>query len=284
MKNFFLITNLPKDPDLTITNGIAVYLRDRGGHVDVRSFKGQGKDRHTGTEEVPEDTDCIIVLGGDGTLMRAAADLSTLDIPLLGINLGTLGYLAEIDRASIYPALDTLLAGEYQIEKRMLLRGVVRRGEECLYSGIALNDIFVSREGKPRVITLRNYVNNAYLNEYRADGLIVATPTGSTGYSLSAGGPIIEPRARLFLMTPLAAHTLNARSVILPEESRIRIEVGEGRDGSMEHALASFDGEANIPLVTGDHVDIRKSSRVVRIVKTRNDSFFETLRKKMKDR
>ena len=283
MKHFFLITNHAKDKDLTVTKEVAEYLCAHGAEAVVREGRGLGEKRHTDPAEVPEGTECVIVLGGDGTLIRAAGDLVNLQIPLLGINLGTLGYLAEIDRSSIIPALDALLEDRFQVECRMMLHGDVWHEGKRIHSGVVLNDILVSREGSPRVITLLNYVNDSYLNEYRADGIIVATPTGSTGYSLSAGGPIIAPDADLFLLTPLAAHTLNSRSVILSAEgNRISIRIGAGRDGSTEHALAVFDGGAGVPLVTGDRVEIRRAERRVGIVKIRNDSFLETLRRKMR--
>ena len=283
MKHFFLIPNHPKDPDLTVTRGVASYLRMHGAEAVIRESRGQGAKRHTDPDEVPDDAECVIVLGGDGTLIRAAGDLVNRQLPFLGINLGTLGYLAEIDRASIYPALDVLLEDRYLIEKRMMLHGDVWHEGKRIQSGVVLNDILVSREGSPRVITLINYVNDMYLNEYRADGIIVSTPTGSTGYSLSAGGPIVSPNAELFLMTPLAAHALNTRSVILPaDENRIRIQIGTGRDGSTEHALAVFDGGSEVSLVTDDYVEIRRAERHVKIIKIRNDSFLETLRRKMR--
>ncbi|MBR2562509.1 MAG: NAD(+)/NADH kinase [Eubacterium sp.] len=282
MNRFFIITNHSKDPGLTVTNSIAAYLKDHQAEVSIREPRGLGAARHTGPEEVPEGTECILVLGGDGTLMRAAGDLVTLGIPLLGINLGTLGYLAEIDRNSVYVALDALLQDRYQTEERMMLHGDVWHEGKIIYSNRVLNDILVIRDGTPHVMSIRNYVNDKYLNEYRADGLIVSTPTGSTGYSLSAGGPIIAPQAELFLLTPLAAHTLNARSVILPVESRIRIVVGPGRDNTTEHALATFDGESNVPLITGDYVEIRKAEKSVQILKIQDDSFLEILRRKIR--
>lgn len=282
MNYFFLIPNHHKDPDLTVTREVASYLKMRGAEAVIREDRGQGALRHTEPDEVPETTDCVIVLGGDGTLIRAAGDLVNLQIPFLGINLGTLGYLTEIDRASIYPALDALLEERYLVEKRMMLHGDVWHEGERIQSGVVLNDILVSREGNPRVIKLINYVNDKYLNEYRADGIIVATPTGSTGYSLSAGGPIVSPDADLFLMTPLAAHALNTRSVILPaDDNRIRIRIGAGRDGSTEHALVVFDGSSGTSLVTDDYVEIRRAERHIEIIKLHDDSFLETLRRKM---
>ena len=202
-------------------------------------------------------------------------------IPLFGINLGTLGYLAEIDRQSIYPALDHLMEGNYEIEQRMMLYGSVYRGEEKLDRDIALNDIEISRENGLRVIELNTYVNHARLNTYHADGIIIATPTGSTGYSLSAGGPIISPAAALFLMTPLAPHTLGSRSVVLPPENEITIEIGPGRDEKIEEAVAYFDGDTRVPMLTGDRIEISRSRKDTLIVKIHNSSFLETLSRKM---
>ena len=282
MNCFFLITNHSKDPGLTFTKSVADYLCMHGAKAVIRKPQEAESRQHTDPSEVPDGTDCVIVLGGDGTMIRAAGDLVNCQIPFLGINLGTLGYLAEIDRNSLYPALDALLDERYQLENRMMLHGDVWHGENCVYSGVVLNDILVVREGSPHVITLKNYVNGKYLNEYRADGIIIATPTGSTGYSLSAGGPIVAPDAELFLMTPLAAHTLNSRSVILPAaDNRIRIRIGPGKEQLTEHAMVSFDGRNEVSLVTDDFVEIRKAERHIEIVKIRNDSFLETLRQKM---
>ena len=230
---------------------------------------------------IPPEVDCIIVLGGDGTLLQAARDVVDRQIPLFGINLGTLGYLAEIDRQSIYPALDHLMEGNYEIEQRMMLYGSVYRGEEKLDRDIALNDIVISRENGLRVIELNTYVNHARLNTYHADGIIIATPTGSTGYSLSAGGPIISPAAALFLMTPLAPHTLGSRSVVLPPENEITIEIGPGRDEKIEEAVAYFDGDTRVPMLTGDRIEISRSRKDTLIVKIHNSSFLETLSRKM---
>ncbi|MDO4622738.1 MAG: NAD(+)/NADH kinase [Eubacteriales bacterium] len=291
MKNFYIITNSVKDPDLAVTNAISNYLELRGcrvylAKVDPHKEIADGKAGYCSTDpsDIPDDVECIIVLGGDGTLVRAADDVVDRQIPLLGINLGTLGYLAEIDRASIFPALDALLEDACQIEPRMMLSGTVYHKDEVVSRKIALNDIVIARgDTKPHVISIYNYVNDAYLNDYRADGIIISTPTGSTGYSLSAGGPIISPAAHLFLMTPLAAHTLQARSVVLPPENRITIRLGAGKDESVERAVCSFDSDRLVPMVTGDRVEICRADKDVLFVKIHNDSFLETLRRKMTD-
>ena len=284
MNRFYIITNRIKDKDLFITEQAAAYLRSHGKECFLREdfLSGEGKySRSTDPAMIPEDIDCVIVLGGDGTLLQAARDVVNRQIPLLGINLGTLGYLAEIDTQSVYPALDCLMSGKYEIEPRMMLQGRVYRGDELLDEDIALNDIVISREDGLRVIQLDNYVNGAYLNTYRADGIILSTPTGSTGYSLSAGGPIVSTAASLFVMTPLAPHTLNSRSIILPPENEITVKIGPGRDEKVEQAVVYFDGDTRVPMVTGDRVEISRSQKDTLIVKIHNSSFLETLSRKM---
>lgn len=284
MERFYLIANQTKDEAYRVTGEVARYLREHGKEcfVPKEASAIQGEKYHyTNPEEIPEDIDCAIVLGGDGTLLQAARDVVDRQIPLLGINLGTLGYLAGIDRNSILPALDHLLAEEYEIEKRMMLSGEIFRDGEKLAEDIALNDIVIGREGRLRVMQFENYVNHSFLNSYNADGIIIATPTGSTGYSLSAGGPLVSPQASMLLMTPLAPHTLNTRSIIFPENDVISVRLGPARDGGPENGKVFFDGDTDYPFRTGDRVDIRKSEKDTRLVKISKISFLETLRRKM---
>lgn len=281
MKYFYLITNEVKDPEGFYTRKITAYLAAHGGKVVCTEHAASYPKLCKPDLAKPEVPDCILVLGGDGTLLRAARNLLNQDIPLLGINLGTLGYLAEVDRRGIFPALDKLLQDDYEIEKRMMLQGTVYHGEQVTGRGIALNDIVIGREGPLRVICLRNYVNGEYLNEYKADGIIVATPTGSTGYSLSAGGPIVAPKARMTVITPLAPHTLNSRSIILPGDDVITVEIGEGRHQAPEEAMATFDGDISVSMVTGDRIVIEKAQASVGIIKMSNLSFVEVMRRKM---
>ena len=249
MERFYLITNRAKDPDLTVTDQIRQYLEERGKTCLLCDNSEKGEKYHyTDPAKVPSDIDGILVLGGDGTLLQAAGDVVDLQIPLLGINLGTLGYLAEIDRDTLYPALDHLMADEYTIEHRMMLCGSIYRDGKLIAEDTALNDITITREGNLRVVRFDNYVNGEFLNSYSADGIIIATPTGSTGYSLSAGGPIISPSASLMLMTPLAPHTLNTRSIVFPAEDVIEVELGPSRDGGIEQGMAYFDGDTRVPM------------------------------------
>lgn len=284
MDKFYIITNRDKDQNLRFTEEIVQYLKEHGKKCQVQQAERrvEGEYHYTDPALIPEDTQCILVLGGDGTLLQAARDVVHREIPMLGINLGTLGFLAEIDKTSIYTALDKLFADDYEIEERMMLTGTVWRGDKITGQDVALNDIVISRVGPPlRVIGFNNYVNDGYLNSYNADGIIIATPTGSTGYSLSCGGPIISPNAAMAVMTPIAPHTLNTRSIIFPEDDVITVELGEGRRQIQENGLASFDGDVEVPMSTGDRIVIKKASVSVKILKLNHLSFVEVLRQKM---
>lgn len=285
MDRFCIITNSDKDKELKLTREIVSYLEAHGRQCLVQQAqrKEEGPFHYTDPGLIPEGTECILVLGGDGTLLQAARDVVHREIPLLGMNLGTLGFLAEVDRNSIYTSLDQIMADDFEIEERMMLTGSVLRGNQILGEDVALNDIVISRDGPLRVVRFKNYVNNEYLNSYNADGIIISTPTGSTGYSLSCGGPVVSPNAAMTLMTPIAPHTMNTRSIIFPAEDVITVEIGEGRRQELEKGLASFDGDTVIPMVTGDRIVIRKATVSCRILKLNHLSFVEVLRQKMRD-
>lgn len=276
MKKFYLITNEAKDPAGAITNKITAIIKKHGGEAVCVKNERQalvGK----GTEGV----DCALVLGGDGTLLRAAGNMMDSDIPLLGINLGTLGYLAEVESACVEEAVEKLLKDEFVREERMMLSGRVVTGER--EERYALNDIVISRCGSLQILNVRIYVNDRFLHDYCADGVIVATPTGSTGYNLSAGGPIVEPSARLLLLTPICPHTLNTRSIVFSPEDEITVEIPEGKDGREQVVEANFDGSNTITLKTGDRILIRRSDRTTGIVRLNTESFLAVLHKKMSE-
>jgi NAD+ kinase len=277
MKRFFLITNTSKDPEGVYTKKIVEYIRGHGGTAVCTD----GNSLADGQFE-QESADCVLVLGGDGTLLRAARHMMDRDIPLLGINLGTLGYLAEVESTRIEPALDQLLLDDYTREERMMLSGIVQNNGQ-MEENYALNDIVISRCGSLQVLTFHIYVNGQFLNSYSADGIIVATPTGSTSYNMSAGGPIVEPGARLLLLTPICPHTLNTRSIVLAPEDEIMIEIPEGRDGQIQTVEASFDGSHKVVLKTGDRVSVRKAEKTTGILKLQTESFLAVLHKKMSE-
>jgi NAD+ kinase len=284
MDHFYIITNSMKDPAMETAGFVQKYLTERGKTCIVQELPADRREkdrRYTDAARIPEDTQCILVVGGDGTLLQACRDLGEKQVPLIGINMGTLGYLAEIERQNVKFALDRLIEDSYIQERRMMLEGVVSRDSRKLMTDTALNDIVIGRDGKPRVIDFNIYVNGEFLNSYSADGIIISTPTGSTGYSLSAGGPIVSPEASLILLTPIAPHTLNTRSIVLPDDVEIMVEVKERHGDRAEGAMVTFDGDTCVGLNYKDQVIIRKATRYAQLLKINNISFLEVLRKKM---
>ena len=277
MEHFYLITNQLKDEEYKVTNEIRDFIQENGKICTLAEVDSQG---FILPNTIPKEIDCAIVLGGDGTLIRAARELLNHSIPLLGINLGTLGYLAEVELQDYKIALKRLFQDEILYEKRMMLHGEVK-GNICS-SNVAMNDIVITREGLLRVIHFNIYVNDILLNSYRADGVIVSTPTGTTGYNLSAGGPVVEPTATMIVITPICSHALNTSSIVLSAEDTIEIEILQGRYGKNEEAIVSFDGADIKRLQTGDRVVIKKAECVTRLVKLSKESFMKTMRKKMK--
>lgn len=304
MKHFYLITNEIKDPLGQYTERITTYLKARGGEItcvdntaeaiDAAIYKSGTPGAEAADNGRTDEAACALVLGGDGTLLRAARNMTDSDIPLLGMNLGTLGYLAEVETGSIEQALDRLLADAYTREERMMLEGRVYLQDKAdvttetaadtgIEENYALNDIVISRCGSLQILNFDIYVNGQFLNSYSADGMIVATPTGSTGYNMSAGGPIVEPAANLLLLTPICPHTLNTRSIVLAPEDEIRIEISQGKDGRMQTVEANFDGSHKVIMRTGDSIMIRKASRTTGILKLNTESFLTVLHKKMNE-
>ena len=284
MDKFYMIANSQKPESVKLRGEIAAYLRARGKACDYQEDWEEARRAgfaFTNPEKVPKDVEGIIVLGGDGTVIRAARDLACMDVPFLGVNLGTLGYLTEIESREYEWALDCLMKGEYYLEKRMMLNGkAVVQGWEN-YSSRALNDIVISRSGLLRIVNFEIYVNGRYLKSYNADGMIISTPTGSTGYNLSAGGPIVEPGADMILITPICAHSLNTRSIVLSGEDVIEVVIGPGRKMEKEQASATFDGDTAVELMTGDRIVIRKSRQSTKLIKLNDRSFLEVLSRKL---
>ena len=273
MNRFYIITNEYKDINHYITKRIIRYIE----HLEKTYLLAEMDDTgHIIQERIPQQVDCALVLGGDGTLIRAARDLEQVDIPLLGVNLGTLGYLTEIEVDEIEEALQALIRGEYSIEKRMMLSG--RVNDAAVHS--ALNDVVIAREGYLRTVHFSVYVNDVMLGRYHADGVVISTPTGSTGYNLSAGGPIIEPTAQMMVITPICPHGLNTGSIVLSAEDKIHVQIIADRHGHKENAAVAFDGASMESLHVGDIVYVERSHLVTRLIRIRKESFMNTLRKK----
>ena len=219
-------------------------------------------------EEIPASAEGIFVLGGDGTLIRAAGIASKKNIPLIGVNLGHLGYLCELEENTICTAIEEIMLGNYIIEERMMLSGEEGAGSN-------------SRKGAMQLVELIVSVNGEYLNTYRADGIIIATPTGSTGYSMSAGGPIVDPKARMILVTPINAHNLNAKSIVLDANDHITVALKGRQPVRNESVDVNFDGEWASELLPGDYVTICAAKQKAKIIKLSRLSFLEILRRKM---
>lgn len=277
--HFVLITNEYKDCNLTLTRRIISYITQKGGKaVSLLSNVERIAGKDFILSDIPGDTECILVLGGDGTLIRAATKTESLQIPLIGVNLGTLGYLCELEEATVFTAIDRLMDGQYMVEERMMLSGHHNLGGN---TRTALNDIVIHQMGNLMILNLHVYVNGEFLSTYHADGIIIATPTGSTGYNMSAGGPIVDPKARMILLTPINAHNLNSKSIVLSAEDIIEIELGSRRFQKDEQAFISFDGDHAEHLLVGDRFVVSAAEDIVRICKLSNKSFLENLRKKM---
>lgn len=282
MRHFLIITNTYKDQGGRLTDAVASYIRKKGGVCD--SFFSDGESLMAAAppaEEIAPQTDGVIVLGGDGTLIRAASRLVDSRLPLIGVNLGTLGYLCELKESNVFSAVDQLMAGDYVVEQRMMLTGYGTTAGEQTAEGIALNDIVIHRTGALSVVSLIVYVNGEYLNTFRADGMILSTPTGSTGYNMSAGGPIVDPKAQMILITPINAHNLNSRSIVIGAEDEVVVEIGKRRSQKDETVEVSFDGDNAVKLTVGDRFTIKKAKDTAHICKLSNKSFLEILSKKM---
>jgi len=288
MKHFLIYTNQNKDKNLVVTNHIREYLERKGAKVSIKKKEADWITEQTeDTEEakdIPTDVDCMIVLGGDGTVLQAARETKKLFIPIIGVNLGTLGYMTEIEPANLEESLDHLLAGEYTKESRMMLNGKVTfHCDKQWEEGWALNDIVISRRGSIQMLYLDIYVNGQFLHRYKADGMIVATPTGASSYSLSAGGPLVEPSAKLILLTAICPHSLNHRSIVLSPEDVIEIEIPNGREGQKQTVEANFDGSHKISMCTGDRIRIVQSEKITEFLRLNQVSFMEVLHKKFHD-
>lgn len=284
MKKFFITTNYQKDQNLEVTRKLEAYLSSKGAECTIDCYMGRAE-QYYNAELVPDGTDCILVLGGDGTLIRAAGAFKDKEVPLYGINLGTLGFLADADRDTMYQAMDRLLADEYIQEERMMLQGNFVRPGRTTKTRFALNDVAIIRNGPLRVLELKVFLNGEALVTYKADGILISTPTGSTAYNLSAGGPIVDPEAAMMILTPVCPHTLNKRSIVLSADDTITISLGNPRDYKEEEegdgAEIVFDGNECIPMGFKDCIEVKRAPINTKLLKTNKQSFVEILRKKM---
>ncbi|MGE0042191.1 MAG: TlyA family rRNA (cytidine-2'-O)-methyltransferase [Vicinamibacterales bacterium] len=232
--------------------------------------------------QVPDVADLVVVLGGDGTLLAMADEIggAARDVPILGVNYGWLGFLTEITRPEIYAALEAALDGQMDLDERMMLRAEARRDGVVTASRVILNDVVFTRTALSRMVDLSVTVGDQFVTSVRADGLIVASPTGSTAYNLAAGGPIVHPAMDAMVLTPIAPHTLTNRPIVIPAEREVRITASGSNTGS--EVYVTFDGQFGLPLEDGDEVAITRGPRPIRLVRSAARSYFEVLREKLK--
>lgn len=284
MNNFYVISNTDKDPGLQTASMIKEYLTGCGKTCECagiqRSYGSQDMTTRV-IENIPEETQCVLVLGGDGTIIQVAGALAKRKLPILGINLGNLGYLAEIDTEQITPTLERLIEDKFDLENRMMLIGEPTIAGDVKPKELALNDIVITRNGPLRVLRYRIYVNDKLLNTYEADGIIVSTPTGSTGYSMSAGGPIVEPDSQVLLVTPISAHTLNSRAIVLSPADVLRIEIAPDKNGVIQNAQVCFDGGKYYEMHNTDSVTIARADVATTVIKMSKESFLNVLARKI---
>ena len=283
MKKFCVVTNSYKDKQLKIANEISDYIYKNGGTCIIidNVDSNTGDFKILSVQDVPEDVECVISIGGDGTLLHAAKDFIDLDAVFVGVNKGTLGFLAEISPDEINTALDKLLNNQFQIESRMMLYGEVRRSGTIVYSSIVLNDIVIHRGDDLAITDYEVMVNGDLLGTYQADGIILSTPTGSTAYNLSAGGPVARPDSHMIMLTPICPHTLANRSIIFSRNDKIEVKIGQCRTPNAERRKAAFDGDGIFNIISDDVICICEAEKAAKIAKIDEGSFLQAIKDKL---
>lgn len=228
-------------------------------------------------EEIARDVDLILVLGGDGTMIATARMIGDREVPVLGVNYGGLGYLAEFRIEELYTGLESILAGNYRLDRRVMLSVEVRSGEAAPDLNRVLNDVVINKSALARIIEIEAYFNRQYVNSFRADGLIVSTPTGSTAYNLSAGGPVIFPSMNAVVITPICPFSLSNRPIVVPDDAEIELLLKTDK----EEVALTLDGQVGFPLKVGDRVAIRKSRTTFNLIQPMNRNYFDVLRDKL---
>lgn len=275
-----LYPNTRKQNVLTVLGWLVQHLKERNVKALIPDeaarelgFADLGCDR----EMMKKEIQMALTLGGDGTVLSTVRDVAAAGVPVCGINLGQLGFLTEVEVPDLTPAVDKLIGGDYYIEERLMLDAVVREGEREIFLPSALNDVVVTKGGFSRMIRLKLYIDGELTAKYPADGLIVATSTGSTGYSLSAGGPVVNPNLNVILLTPICPHTLDARSLIVSDKEEIKITMQATHDD----IVLTMDGQLVHHLTPDDTVIVRRSPNRARFIRLSGRSYSHTLRTKL---
>lgn len=284
MKKFFVIPNIIKEESQELTKIIVNWLSGHGLEVYVTTEIGHlyGLDAYScPKEEALKKAECAIVLGGDGTILRTAREIGHYQLPLLGVNLGNLGFLAEVEAKDIIKTLEELVQHRFTLEDRMMLQTKITHQGIEKNVGLVLNDIVATRASISRMVGYSVYVNDDLVNHYRADGIIISTPTGSTAYNLSAGGPILGPCNEMMVITPICPHSLTARSIVISSADQVRITFENNRASWDEDLQVTIDGQHVIPINNESEIVIEKSPIYTHLVKMNSINFYSLLRKKL---
>jgi NAD+ kinase len=277
MNRIGIVAKRNKPEAVAIATHLVGWLRTKKIEVYSPTLP-EGDWKSIGREEIPGDVEMIIVLGGDGTLLSVARQVWNKNIPILGVNLGGLGFLTEITLDELYPVLERVVRDDYEVNEREVLGvGVIRRGER-IAEFIVLNDAVINKGALARIIDLETTINGDYLSTFRSDGLIISTPTGSTAYNLSAGGPIVYPSLHTIIITPICPHTLTIRPIIIPDNVKIRALL-KSRD---EEVTLTLDGQQGFTLEFEDVVEVEKAEGHILLIKSPYRHYFELLREKLK--
>lgn len=271
----------PKFPEVKTTlHGVVTWLRARSIDVllDTTSATLLGEQGGIQKPQLASKADVLLVLGGDGTMLNAARLAGERSIPILGVNMGGLGFLTEVRLERLYPSLERVFANEFVLDERLMLKTHVHRHGETVAQGVVLNDVVISKGTLARMIELKVAIQGQFVTNLRGDGLIVSTPTGSTAYSLSAGGPIIDPAVQSLILTPICPHTLTHRPLIVPGNVEIDVTLTSKDDG----AMATFDGQVGVAITQGDTVEIHVSEYRTRLIRFPETNYYDVLREKLK--
>jgi NAD+ kinase len=282
MKTIGLAVNQAKPKAIPVTKELIRLIEEQGASVYVDSDVAalvDRKDRALHIEQFPGKVDLVFVLGGDGTLLGMARRLAPFGLPMLGINVGNLGFLSEAEPDDLKKAVCRVLNGDYALEKRMMLETCIEREGRIIQTAIGLNDIGIAKRSFGRMVTLRIFVDDMYVETYSGDGLIVSSPTGSTAYSLSCGGPIVSPHMQVILLTPICPHRLNTRPIVISGEQVVRVEVS----ASHHDIGVSVDGQIGFALSRNDTVIVKKARFETTLIKWKEREFFDVLRKKLRE-
>ncbi len=279
MKRIGIIAKQNKPEAIAVVKELISWCNDRGVECFIESEMAKFVS-HTSLskEEMPLSVDMVVVLGGDGTLLAAARAIQKRRIPILGVNLGGLGFLTEITLDELYPTLETIFRGDYTTDERMLLAAQVWREGNVVGEFTVLNDVVINKGALARIIELETSVDDEYLTTFRADGLIISTPTGSTGYSLSAGGPIVYPSLHSIIITPICPHTLTNRPIIVPEDAAISVILcSKG-----EEVFLTLDGQVGFKMEVNDRVEVEKAEEFISLIRSPSRGYSEVLRTKLR--